>query len=105
MSNMATEFLRGTNGFAFDFSKEAEYFNREEEIVQQAVKEFPRFAERRVGFITGAKWSDEHPRKGLVDIEKVKEFLSSVDLNFYRELEDKFNTDELIIDLERYLEK
>ena len=36
---------------------------REEEIVQQAVKEFPRFAERRVGFISGAKWADEHPRQ------------------------------------------
>ena len=72
---MTKEFLRGTNGFAFDFSKEAEYLNREEEIKGQAIKEFPRFAERRVGFITGAKWVDEHPRKGLVDIEKVCKWL------------------------------
>ena len=56
-----------------------------------------------VGFLEGAVWSDEHPRKGLVDIEKVKDFLSSVDLNFYQEREYKFNTDELIVDLEKYL--
>lgn len=26
-------------------------------------------------FINGAKWADKHPRKGLVDIEKVIEYL------------------------------
>lgn len=34
--------------------------------------------DRNVGkadFIAGANWADEHPRKGLVDIDKVCEFL------------------------------
>lgn len=48
---------------------------REEEIVQQSIKEFPRFAERRVGFIAGATWSDENPKEGLVDINKAAEWL------------------------------
>ena len=26
-------------------------------------------------FIEGAKWADEHPRKGLVDIEKVIDYI------------------------------
>ena len=83
--------------------------NREQERIQAANdylcgdKSYAASLESK-GFIKGAEWSDEHPRKGLVDIEKVKEFLSSVDLNFYREWEDKFNTDELIVDLEKYLE-
>lgn len=34
---------------------------RKEEIIQAAIKESPRFAERRVGFIAGAMWSDTHP--------------------------------------------
>ena len=34
---------------------------RKEEIIQAAIKESPRFAERRVGFITGAMWADSHP--------------------------------------------
>ena len=51
---------------------------RKEEIVQQSVKEFPRFAERRVGFITGAEWSDEHPKEGLVSIDKACEYWNNV---------------------------
>ena len=34
---------------------------RKEEIIQAAIKESPRLAERRVGFIAGAMWSDTHP--------------------------------------------
>ena len=88
---------------------------RKEEILKKACE----FVDKRyqdVGILTTheasvaacqdmVEWADEHPRKGLVDIERVKDFLSSVALNFYREWEDKFNTDELIVDLERYLEK
>lgn len=32
---------------------------RKEQITQQAVKDYPRFAERRVGFIAGAEWADK----------------------------------------------
>ena len=28
-----------------------------------------------IGFLEGATWSDEHPRKGLVDIDKACEWL------------------------------
>lgn len=34
---------------------------RKEEIIQAAIKEFPRFAERRIGFIIGATWADTNP--------------------------------------------
>ena len=85
--------------------------NKEKEKTNAAVeyaKQFDLGPEYNIAFdsfIEGANWSDEHPKEGMISIEKVKEFLGSVDLNFYREWEDKFNTDELIIDLEKYLEK
>ena len=81
--------------------------NRKEEIDKNAHEHFAHGWQGSLidAYIEGAEWADEHPKKGLADIEKVKEFLSSVDLNFYREWEDRFNTDELIIDLERYLEE
>ena len=44
------------------------------------------------------------PKEKFVKLSKVEEFLSSVDLNFY-EWDEKFNTDELIADLEKYLEE
>ena len=34
---------------------------RQEERHQAAIKEFPHFAERRVGFIAGAEWADANP--------------------------------------------
>lgn len=34
---------------------------RNKEIIQAAIKGFPRFAERRIGFIIGATWADTHP--------------------------------------------
>ena len=34
---------------------------RKEEIQQAAIENNRRFAERRIGFIQGAEWSDEHP--------------------------------------------
>ena len=36
-------------------------------------------------FIEGAKWADQHPRKGLWDAEKVIEWLNSVDFSNYVE--------------------
>ncbi len=35
--------------------------NRQEERQQAAIKEHPRFAERRIGFIAGAEWADANP--------------------------------------------
>ncbi len=49
---------------------------REEEITNAALEEY---AEQNLdckwAFMHGAKWSDEHPRKGLVDIDKACEWL------------------------------
>ena len=67
---------------------------RKEEIIQQSIKEFPRFAERRIGFIAGSEWSDEHPQKGLIDIDKACEWLdehtfSELNLDFGYSLQVK----------------
>ena len=32
----------------------------------------------QIGFIVGAEWSDNHPRKGLVDINKAREWVKNV---------------------------
>ena len=47
---------------------------RQEEIVNQAVKEQSELyqpPEWRAGFISGAKWADEHPKEGLVNLKDV----------------------------------
>ena len=36
-------------------------------------------------FLAGAKWADQHPRKGLWNAEKVIEWLNSVDFSNYVE--------------------
>lgn len=48
---------------------------REEEITEKAREMYRAEAQNslqfRTGFCTGAKWADQHPRKGLWDAEKV----------------------------------
>ena len=54
---------------------------REEQINQTAISEQRGLMESydwRCGFISGAKWSDEHPKEGLVSIDKVCEYLKSL---------------------------
>lgn len=51
---------------------------REEEIQIRAEQEYNWFGDTgdvKGAFISGAKWADQHPRKGLVDIEKVIEYM------------------------------
>ena len=36
-------------------------------------------------YIQGAEWADQHPRKGLWDVEKVIEWLNAVDFSKYVE--------------------
>lgn len=48
---------------------------REEEIIQAADECYPTWEEHNAGFYQGAEWADQHPRKGLVDIEKVIEYM------------------------------
>lgn len=54
---------------------------REEEI-KEAAKEYDLWSIGQQLFIVGAQWADEHPRKGLVDIEKVCEYLMKNDKGF-----------------------
>ncbi len=44
---------------------------REEQIIQESIKKYPRFPERRIGFIDGVQW--EHKRL----VEKACEWLIS----------------------------
>lgn len=52
---------------------------REEEIEQQTFVYYETCSDEDIakskGFIDGAKWADQHPRKGLVDIEKVIQYM------------------------------
>ena len=54
-----------------------EDIKRKEEIEQAIPKnkfgDFHKQVAYEFGFQQGAEWADEHPRKGLVDIEKVCE--------------------------------
>ena len=54
---------------------------REEEIEKAAAK-FDGSMDCVGCFIGGAEWADQHPRKGLVDIEKVCEYLMKNDKGF-----------------------
>lgn len=45
---------------------------REEQIIQEGIKKYPRFPEKRIGFIDGAKWADAHPNPST--IKKIFEF-------------------------------
>ena len=63
------EYLK--NKLAWD--KQNRTMTRKEEIIQAAIKESPRFAERRVGFITGAMWADSHPHWISVEDELPEE--------------------------------
>jgi len=48
---------------------------RELEIEQAAILKNYKLPTMGIGFEQGAKWADEHPRKGLVDIDKMCEWL------------------------------
>ena len=48
---------------------------REEEIIQAADECYPTWEEYNAGFYQGAKWADQHSRKGLWNAEKVIEWL------------------------------
>lgn len=57
---------------------EKQVMARKEEIKKGAFDAFPNegWERQRVSFVQGALWADEHPRKGLVDIEKVCKWLA-----------------------------
>ena len=53
---------------------------RKEEIKKGAFDAFPNegWERQRVSFVQGALWADEHPKEGLVDIDKVCEWLKEM---------------------------
>ena len=53
---------------------------RKEKIQQSALELYPPIyssSRERDAYIQGAEWADKHPREGLVDIEKVVEWLEA----------------------------
>lgn len=54
---------------------------REEEIIQAADECYPTWEEHNAGFCQGAKWSDQNPREGLWDSEKVEKVLGNLLFN------------------------
>ena len=82
---------------------------REEEIYRAArIYDDPYLDDNNIrAFKDGAKWADEHPRKGLVDIEKVCEYIKD---NLYKFLyvcdgEAGFPTAQFIKDLRKAMEE
>ena len=64
---------------------------REEQIIQESIKKYPRFPERRIGFIDGAQW--EHKRL----VEKACEWLSDNKDNYIIYIEGETLVDDQII--------
>lgn len=83
---------------------------RKNEIIEESVKIYPRFAERRVGFIGGALWADENPKPGMVNkqefIAKVRRWLElETDWNMEYDEEGRNDNYGKIDELVKYLEK
>ena len=64
---------------------------REEQTIQESIKKYPRFPERRIGFIDGAQWK----HKKLV--EKACEWLSNNKYNYIIDIEGETLVDDQII--------
>ena len=64
---------------------------REEQIIQESIKKYPRFPERRIGFIDGAQC--EHKRL----VEKACKWLSNNKDNYIIDIEGETLVDDQII--------
>lgn len=64
---------------------------REEQIIQESIKKYPRFPERRIGFIDGAQW--EHKKL----VEKACEWLLTNKDNYIIDIEGETLVDDQII--------
>lgn len=64
---------------------------REEQIIQESIKKYPRFPERRIEFIDGAQW--EHKKL----VEKACEWLSNNKDNYIIDIEGETLVDDQII--------
>lgn len=83
--------------------------NKEKEKTNSAVeyaKQFNLGSEYNIAFdsfIEGANWSDEHPRKGLVDIDKACEWLKD-NIDYYVN-KDFMSIDEFIGKFKKAMEE
>lgn len=69
---------------------------RKEERFEESIKHFPRFAERRVGFIAGSEWADRTMLEKLrnfidhhTNIKDVYRFLESINGEPYKYVEEQ----------------
>ena len=73
---------------------------REEQIIQESIKKYPRFPERRIGFIDGAQW--EHKKL----VEMACEWLSNNKDNYIIDIEgETLFDDQIIKDFRNAMEK
>ncbi len=73
---------------------------REEQIIQESIKKYPRFPERRIGFIDGAQW--EHKRL----VEKARKWLSNNKDNYIMDIEgETLINDRIIMDFCKAMEE
>lgn len=71
---------------------------REEQIIQESIKKYPRFPERRIGFIDGAQWE----LKRLV--ERACEWLDNINPDDYMD-SGIFQIHDLIGNLRKAMEE
>ena len=76
---------------------------RKEQIREKAIsdqKALQESFEWRGGFISGATWSDENPKEGLVSIDKVCEWIENTDFEMtYIDGEGFFDKEKFIKEL------
>ena len=81
----------------------------QEEAAEQFVNGLTCQTSLRSAFKKGARWSDAHPRKGLVDIDAVCQFLSDriTDITYINEdnTNEHYDKDEFIEELRNTLLK
>ena len=79
---------------------------RKEEIKKGAFDAFPNegWERQRVSFVQGALWADEHPRKGLLDIEKVCEWLEN-NMHDYFDGDNEFAVCDCFLTKENFIEQ
>ena len=76
--------------------------NREKEIAHAAESEYFVTKAEEFAWIHGAEWSDEHPRKGLCDAEKVIKFIKENVREYHKS--GVFHVDDFIKDLTKAME-
>lgn len=79
--------------------------SREKEIAHAAESEYFSTKAEEFAWIHGAKWSDQHPRKGLWDSEKVIEWLRANIHDYYEVNEFQEWFDSMYKDLKEAMEE